>query len=943
MRQLSRSRASSRKRRLTLTVDRLEVREVLSSVSGLVAQPMFNLGSMATYNSPPSGAYTPAQIRSAYGFNNISFGSVQGDGTGQTIAIVDAYSDPKIQADLNTFDAQFGLPNTTVTQVNENGGTSLPGTDSSGGWELEEALDVEWAHAMAPGAKIVLVAAGSANDTDLLQAVQTASNMANVVSMSWGGGEFSYEASYNSDFSKSGVAFVASSGDNGAPVSWPAVSPNVLAVGGTSLSLGSGNSYRSESGWSGSGGGPSAYVSQPSYQQGVVTQTSARANPDVSYNADPYTGFAVYDTYKYSGRSYGWVQLGGTSAGAPQWAALLAIADQGRALNGQSALDSSNPQGVQTTLYQNAGSGIFHDVTSGYSTGYPYYSAGRGYDYVTGLGTPKADQVVQALAGPTSTNPPVSSDTLTVQAPSGGMAGTQFAVSVYALNSQGMIDPGYTGTVRLSSSDVQAGLPTNYMFSAADQGMHTFYVTLKTAGTQSVSVTDTASGQSVSASGIVVSPGAVSQFVISGLGSSATVGEGLNFSVTAKDAYGNVVTDYNGTVQFSSSDLAAGLPGTYQFTAADQGTYGFSVSFGTAGTQTVTVRDSNLGVQVTSGGVVVSPAAPTSLSATAASDNQINLSWTASPGATGYAIQRSANNGTTWTSVTTTSGTTYQDTGLTAGTTYTYRVRALGGNGSGYSNPASAKTTGTAPVSATDSLWSNSYVPNENAYASGYYEVGLKFSSDVAGTVTGVKFYEQTWMYGYNHVGHLWSSSGQLLATVTFSGETGVGWQQATFSNPVSISANTTYVVSFSTGGGYFGISTGSIGSTGYSNGPLHALPNSWSNGGNGVYGYSGSFPSYNGNGMNFWVDVMFSPSVSSAVQPAVSTVSPAAQGVTVVPATANDANTNSTDNDTGTGSQTGTSNTSSTTHGTWSHDRTVPQTTGYGWSGRNRYGYGNW
>ncbi|HEU5117634.1 MAG TPA: S53 family peptidase, partial [Isosphaeraceae bacterium] len=302
MRRLSRLRVSSKNRRAILMVDRLEVREVLSTASAaaFVARPMFDVGPLVANSTPPASAYTPTQIQQAYGFNQISFGSVRGDGTGQTIAIVDAYDDPNIQADLNAFSAQFGLPSTTITRVDENGGASLPSTDSTGGWELEEALDVEWAHAIAPGAKILLVEAASASDADLLPAVNYAASHANVVSLSWGGGEFSSETAYDGYFSHAGVAFVASSGDYGAPISWPAASPNVLAVGGTSLNLGSGNVYGSEAGWSGSGGGPSAYETQPAYQTGVVTQTSRRANPDVAYNASPNTGFAVYDSFNYN-------------------------------------------------------------------------------------------------------------------------------------------------------------------------------------------------------------------------------------------------------------------------------------------------------------------------------------------------------------------------------------------------------------------------------------------------------------------------------------------------------------------------------------------------------------------------------------------------------------------------------------------------------------------
>src|SRR5262249_55210321 len=159
-----------------------------------------------------------------------------------------------------------------------------------------------------------------------------------------------------------GVTFVASSGDAGAPDSYPAASPNVLAVGGTTLSLSSSGTILSESGWSGSGGGISSGEAQPSYQKGVVTPTSTpRANPDVAYDAAPNTGFSVYDTYNNS-VSAPWSQFGGTSDAAPQWAALIAIADQGRALAGLAALDG--PGQTLPRLYSVPASD-FHDITSG--------------------------------------------------------------------------------------------------------------------------------------------------------------------------------------------------------------------------------------------------------------------------------------------------------------------------------------------------------------------------------------------------------------------------------------------------------------------------------------------------------------------------------------------------------------------------------------------------
>ncbi len=220
----------------------------------------------------PTGtvAYTPNQIRDAYGINNLSL-----DGTGQTIAIVDAYDDPSIFQALDAFDAQFtltdsgptlydqyGPASSFLTVLNQYGqATSLPSTDPNGpgtdNWEVEEALDVEWTHAIAPGAQIILVEANSQSLSDLMASVATAASQpgVSVVSMSWGFPEgqavfASDEATYDSVFNVPGVTFVASTGDYGAAdPEYPAFSPNVVAVGGTSLTLNADNSYNSETGW----------------------------------------------------------------------------------------------------------------------------------------------------------------------------------------------------------------------------------------------------------------------------------------------------------------------------------------------------------------------------------------------------------------------------------------------------------------------------------------------------------------------------------------------------------------------------------------------------------------------------------------------------------------------------------------------------------------------
>jgi cell wall assembly regulator SMI1 len=389
-----------------LRFEALEVRHLLSlSVAGYaVPDYLANIaphGVSPLATSGPTG-YTPAQIRQAYGFNNISFnnGAVAGDGSGTTIAIVDAYDDPKIANDLHQFDLQFGLPDPVLTKVNQNGGSSLPAANA--GWITEIALDVEWAHAIAPKANILLVEAASSSFSNLLTAVNYARQAPGVVvvSMSWGGDEFSSENLFDSYFTTpsghAGVTFVASSGDSGAPVSYPAVSPNVLSVGGTTLSLTAQGNYLSESGWSGSGGGISSFEVQPAYQQGTVTQTGTfRANPDVAYDANPSTGFPVYDSYN-NPASAPWGQWGGTSDAAPQWAALIAIADQGRALSGQGPLDGATQ--TLPMLYATSAGG-FHDITGGTSDGTPRYSAAAGYDLVTGRGSPVANLVVNNLVG----------------------------------------------------------------------------------------------------------------------------------------------------------------------------------------------------------------------------------------------------------------------------------------------------------------------------------------------------------------------------------------------------------------------------------------------------------------------------------------------------------------------------------------------------------------
>jgi hypothetical protein len=353
-----------------------------------------------------TGSMTPSQIRTAYGLNPaITIGGVSGDGAGQTIAIVDAYQNTHITTDLATFDSNFGIsapPSFSV--LNQSGGTDLSGVAADSGWALEIALDVEWAHAIAPAAKIVLFEAND-NSNGLYTAVSTARSYAgvSVVSMSWGGSEFLGETFFDSAYfttpsGHSGVTFVASTGDNGAPGGYPSFSPNVLAIGGTTVDIqDSSGTYNTETGWSGSGGGISSQESRPSYQNALQTNSS-REVPDVSFDASDSSNVLVYDA--------GWYDVWGTSLAAPCWAGLIAITDQFRANAGLAALNpSGNPTQAQSLLYSLAGStsnfnplGYYHDVTSGTSTGSPNYTAATGYDMVTGIGSPRANLLLPALA-----------------------------------------------------------------------------------------------------------------------------------------------------------------------------------------------------------------------------------------------------------------------------------------------------------------------------------------------------------------------------------------------------------------------------------------------------------------------------------------------------------------------------------------------------------------
>jgi subtilase family serine protease len=331
-------------------------------------------GGKPLVTAAPAG-YGPEELRSAYNLADTS----ASNGSGQTIAIVDAYDDPNAEADLVVYRSHYGLPACTgagvspcFKKVNQSGGSLMPRKDS--GWAQEISLDLDMASAICPNCKILLVEASSNSFANLGAAEDYAAAHANVVSNSFGGNEFSSETSlsYDGHFTHPGVAITASSGDNGYGVEFPAASQHVTAVGGTSLTRDATTTRGwKESAWSKAGSGCSAYVAKAAWQ--TDNGCSRRAVADVSAVADPNTGVAVYDTF----RTGGWLVFGGTSVSAPIVAGVYALA--------------GNAGAVTYGSYPYAHTGALFDVTTGAngSCGGSYLcTAKAGYDGPTGLGTP---------------------------------------------------------------------------------------------------------------------------------------------------------------------------------------------------------------------------------------------------------------------------------------------------------------------------------------------------------------------------------------------------------------------------------------------------------------------------------------------------------------------------------------------------------------------------
>jgi subtilase family serine protease len=411
--------------------------------------------------SLPVAIYIPAQIRTAYEIDQIS-----GQGQGMTVAIVDAYTQPNIASDINVFSTQFGLPKMDglggdpTLSIKVPTGQSPPGYNTN--WGLEISLDVEWLHAIAPYANIILVTCQDAFFDSLLGAevdgqpyssgVVYAASLpgVSVVSNSWGTIEFSGETAYDGQFTTNpNVAFTFATGDSAAPGSYPAFSPNVVAVGGTSLYTKSIKGlWGKETGWPASGGGVSLFEAVPSYQSSNGVNFGARSIPDVSMDADLNTGVYVYDS-----PLGGYLLVGGTSLSCPMWAGLIALGDQARG-------SSLNSTGVLSALYgvynSSNYSTDFHDVTTGNNG----FSAGPGYDLVTGIGTPIGPGIVGALAS-------FAPDVITTSPPSGA-TGASVVPPVSNATVKQVYSPAKLAT---SNSLIQAG-PISFLVTTMDIAKH---------------------------------------------------------------------------------------------------------------------------------------------------------------------------------------------------------------------------------------------------------------------------------------------------------------------------------------------------------------------------------------------------------------------------------------------------------------------------------------
>jgi len=359
---------------------------------------------LTTANTPGGLFETPASLACVYkqvtvvsGCSPVVVTAVSKHGS-RAIAIVDAYDDPNALNDLSAYSAEFGLPAPTaknfeviyVTPGGSTQSTTPPPQDPTGGWESEESVDIEMAHAMAPKAKIYLVEANSSGSGDLFPAVTLASTLVAAagggeVSMSWGFGDFAGENGYDGYFQTPNIVYFSAAGDS-AGLNYPSTSPYVVSAGGTTIDRNpTTGDFVAESAWPNTGGGATPNEPQPSYQAGISALLGGqRGTPDMAFVADGRTGVWIYDSFPLNGAAGTWYIASGTSVSSPGLAGLVNAAGSFAA--------STNAE--LTTVY--GASGVnkdFHDITNGDCGPYAGYLALKGWDFCTGVGS------VAAVAG----------------------------------------------------------------------------------------------------------------------------------------------------------------------------------------------------------------------------------------------------------------------------------------------------------------------------------------------------------------------------------------------------------------------------------------------------------------------------------------------------------------------------------------------------------------
>jgi hypothetical protein len=488
---------------------------------------------------PAGNGYGPSSFQAAYGLTAAS----AADGSGTTVAVVDAYNDPTAAADLATYRSAAGLPALTsgqFTQYNQTGATSpLPATaPASDDWTLEEALDVDMVSAICPLCKIDLVEATNDSGNGLYVAEVTAATTlgAKYISNSWGGSETSSDTSMDSaDFGTSGVVYTASAGDGGysAGVIYPATSPNVVGVGGTSLNTASNSRGWTETVWNtssteGTGSGCSAFEPTPAWQASLSVITgvcSHRVDNDVAADADPNTGAAVYDTTNGNG---GWNEVGGTSESSPIIASVFALAGN-NGNGGNKAADS---------IYTHTSS--LFDVTSGSDgscSGSILCTAATGYDGPTGWGTPNGLTAFQSNS--TTTN------TVTVTNPGSqtGTVGTAASLQIHATDSASGQTLTYSAT----------GLPAGLSISSTT-GLITGTPTASGSNSVTVTVKDTTGATGTAAFTWTINSATGNTVTVTNPGSqTGTVGTAASLQIHATDSASGQ------TLTYSATGLPAGL------------------------------------------------------------------------------------------------------------------------------------------------------------------------------------------------------------------------------------------------------------------------------------------------------------------------------------------------------------------------------------------------